>query len=85
MKPVWFPPNHNSDQFDGIPDGFDPYVRPEDGRDPDSWIIKLSGAGSGIKLQEEVTITINPKIHDFLMKYRYMKDLHFGKLGKLSL
>ena len=75
-KPVWFPPGHNAVKFDGLPDdGWNMYEEPADKREPDAWVMDLSGSEEIVKLGEDVNITILKVVHDFMLKYRDAKGV----------
>ena len=80
-QPVWFPKDYNRLEFEGLPSEI-LRVQPTDGRSPDAYFIELCGDEEGDKLGDGATITINLKAHDWLSKYRALKDLLFGQLGK---
>ena len=82
---VWFPPNHNQDSFDGIPEGFNIHAKPDDGRAHDAWIIKMYGHMPGMKNSEDAFIVVLNYVEPWLRKFRDLKDIKFGQLGKISL
>ena len=79
-KPCWFPSGFDQGEFNGIPENI--HVEPEDGRDPDQYIIKIPGNRKSMKLNEGATVTINGQVIEFLEKYRVIKDIRFGTLGR---
>ena len=81
-KKVYFPIDHNKFQFDGVPEDYDMYAKPEDGRLPDAWTVNLSGREENVKLNEDVEITILKLAHDWLLKYRDIKSVMWNDIGK---
>ena len=74
-KPLW-----NQDPNDTDFENLDVNCVPEapqdrSKKDPDCWIIKLSGFGAGIKSQEAQTIFINKSCQDLLDKYSDLKQV----------
>ena len=84
-KGVWFPPDHNKIQFDGVPEGWDMFTQPEDGRTPDAWIMTLSGREENVKLGEDVEITILKLAEDWLQKYRDCKSVMWKNISKFTI
>ena len=77
---VYFPPGHNENSFDGIPDGHDMFKKPTDGRNPDGFVIKVLGSAKKLKLQEDANITVFKSVESWMLKYRDLKDIFLGKL-----
>ena len=74
-QPRWIPPGANTGEFQGVPDGL-LSVQPEDQREPDMFIIRLSGETQ--KGGFPATITINKKSEQWLQRFRQMMDKAFG-------
>ena len=75
---IWFPLLHNQDSFDGL--HAEMYDKPEDGRAPDEYIIRLAG---GDKMGDQAIVCITPGTHEWMLKYRQMKGSVLGdSLGK---
>ena len=85
-KEVWFPPGHNKDgKFDGIPNNWDMFSQPPDGREADAWTMDLSGSEEVLKMSEDVNIIILPIANEWLQKYRDVKELKWNDNGELIL
>ena len=81
-KKVWFPPGHNSEKFDGLPDGWNMYREPADGREADAWIIHLSASDEVLKLGESVNIIILKMAHEWCEKFRDIKMIKWDDLSQ---
>ena len=79
-RPIWFPPGHNKEKFDGIPEKFNMFSRPEDGREPDAWMIDLSGCDEILKMGQDVNIVVLRMAHDWLTKYRDLKQIKWSNI-----
>lgn len=79
-KPCWFPIGFAQGDFEGIPDNI--HVQPDDGRQPDQYVIKVPGNRKGMKLNQGATLTVNGPVIEYLEKYRVLKDIRFGALGR---
>ena len=80
-KPVFFPPDFDiNGDFEDVPRGYNIFQNPNNGREPDLYILNLTGKEVGMKLGEAATIIINQRALDVLMKYREMKEIVFGEL-----
>ena len=77
-QPVWFPPGHNAECFDGYHSEM--FNQPEDGRAPDEYIIRLAGVD---KMGDSALVCITPGTLEWMLKYRQYKGAIFGDdLGK---
>ena len=74
-KKVWFPVGHNIHKFNGVPDNWNMYEEPSDGRDPDAWTLDLSSNDEILKLGVDVNITILSLAHEWCNKYRDVKNI----------
>ena len=81
-KPVYFPEGHNSSKFDGIPEEWNMYSEPSDGREADAWTMDLSACDEVLKLGENVSIVILKIAHDWLLKYRDIKRIKWNDLSQ---
>ena len=79
-RQIWFPPGHNKEKFDGIPENFNMFSRPEDGREPDAWMIDLSGCEEILKMGQDVNIIVLRMAHDWLIKYRDLKQIKWSNI-----
>ena len=79
-KPVWFPPGHNKNKFDGIPKNWNMHLKPADGREPDAWTIDLSGSSEVVKMGEDVHITILRMAGDWCQKFRDLQRLKWRNI-----
>ena len=79
-KEIWFPPGHNKDKFDGIPENFNMFSQPEDGRQPDAWMIDVSGCDEILKMGQDVNIVVLKMAHDWLLKYRDAKQIKWSNI-----
>ena len=85
-KEVWFPPGHNKEgKFDGIPNNWDMFSQPPDGREADAWTMDLSGSEEVLKLSEDVNIIILPLANEWLQKYRDVKEIKWNNTGEFLL
>ena len=84
-REVWFPPNHNKLKFDGVPEGWDMFTQPGDGREPDAWMITLSGREENVKLGQDVEIIILKLAHDWLLKFRDCKLTMWKDISKFTI
>ena len=82
-KKCWFPENFAENEFQSIPDDHAIFQEPDNKRPPDMWLIRLSGSGAQIKMKSGTAVTVNNRALDFMTKCRDLKDIVFGKLGKL--
>ena len=80
----WLPENHNQQGYEGLEglNGVDIYEKPGN-RDPDGFIIKLTGSQDKLKLKEEVNITVQRRSAEWMRKYRQVKGIIFGTLGNV--
>ena len=74
-QPVWFPEGHNADKFDGLPENWNMFEKPSDGREPDAWILDLSSNEEILKLGVDVNITLFKLAHEWCNKYRDVKNI----------
>ena len=74
-KKVWFPTGHNTDKFDGVPEDWNMFEEPSDGREPDAWTLDLSSNDEILKLGIDVNITVLKLAHEWCNKYRDVKDI----------
>ena len=79
-KEIWFPAGHNKEKFDGIPENFNMFSRPEDGREPDAWMIDVSGCDEILKMGQDVNIIVLKMAHDWLLKYRDAKQIKWNNI-----
>ena len=79
-REVWFPPGHNKEKFDGIPENFNMFAPPEDGREPDAWLIDVSGSEEILKMGQDVHIIVLKLAHDWLLKYRDAKQVKWNNI-----
>ena len=79
-REVWFPPGHNKEKFDGIPENFNMFAQPEDGREPDAWLIDVSGSEEVLKMGQDVHIIVLKLAHDWLLKYRDAKQVKWNNI-----
>ena len=79
---VWFPPGHNSEKFDGLPEGWNMYKQPADGRQPDAWIINLSASNEVLKLGESVNIILFPMANTWCERFRDIKLVKWKNLAQ---
>lgn len=79
-RPMWFPEDFNSSEFQGLPDGHNFFVQDKT-RSPSAFLIKVSAANHPhLKLAQDSDVIVFPAVNEFLVKYRELKDLHFGTL-----
>ena len=82
-RKCWFPEDFTEKEFQSVPDDHAIFQEPADKRPPDMWLIRLSGAGAQIKMKSGTAVTVNTRALGFMTKCRDLKDIVFGKLGKL--
>ena len=80
-KKVWFPPGHNSVKFDGLPEDWNMFAEPADGREADAWTMDLSASDEVLKLDKNVNIIILKMADDWLQKYRDCKEIKWQDLS----
>ena len=81
--PRWLPganinDDNTADEYDMIPDGWNPNKPPEVGMEPSCYVVTAPGDGRGMKLGQSANIIITKKVLDILLKYRDMKRVVFG-------
>ena len=76
-KAIYWPDGHNKDgQFDGLPEGVNIYEK-IDGRDPDGYVLTITGGGVGLKGQDGVTLYFTQRTYQWMEKYRDLKNILF--------
>ena len=72
--------------YDQLKESSDIYKPPVDdpNKEPDGYVMKISGNQAGVKGQRGVPITITSVSITLMENYRALKEIMFGKLGKLQ-
>ena len=74
-QPRWIPAGANLEDFNGLPEEL-MSEEPEDKREPDMYVIQLSGEHQ--KCGSPATVTITRWVDQWLQKYRQLKAIAFG-------
>ena len=83
--PTWLPggkvnEDDIADEYDMIPDDWNPTKAPEEGMEPSCYAITASGDNMGMKLGQNATIVLTNKVLEILLRYRDLKQAVFGKI-----
>ena len=70
-----------ADEYDMIPDDWNPTKPSEDGMEPSCYAITVSGDNKGMKLGENANIVLTKKVLQILLRYRDLKQAVFGTLA----
>ena len=74
---MYFPEGY--DDFNKLPAGYNPFIKPTEDAEPTNYAIRLSGDLPGIKLHEAQSIIITTEIADLCVGYILLKEMVIPK------
>ena len=80
-QPFWL---GSAVEYEELKESSDIYKPPveDPNKEPDGYVMKISGNQSGLKGQRGVPITITSISVTLMANYRALKEIMFGKMGK---